>query len=47
MIRRVNIVGAQCNGTHAQHCQRPEEWSPPQCKYHDSVKPNDPPTLTL
>ena len=29
MIRWVKIVGAQCNGTHAQHGQRPQEWGPP------------------
>ena len=28
MIRRVNIVGAQCNDTHAQHYQRPRDWAP-------------------
>ena len=42
MIRWVNIVGAQCIGTHVQHGQRPQEWGPPQCKYYGSVKHNDP-----
>ena len=45
MIRRVNIVGAQCNGTHAQHGQRPQEWGAPQCKYYGSVKHDNPATL--
>ena len=40
MIRRVKIVGAQCDGTHAQHGQSPEKWDPPQCKYYGSVKDN-------
>ena len=39
MIRWINIVGAQYNGTHGQ---RPQEWGTPQCKYYSSVKHNDP-----
>ena len=42
MIRWVNIVGTQCNGTHAQHDQRPQELGPPQCKYYGSMKINEP-----
>ena len=45
MIRYVNIVGAQCNGTHAQHGQRPREWGPTQYKYYCSVKYSDPAAL--
>ena len=45
MIRWVNIVGAQRNDMHAQHGQRPQEWSPPQCKYCGSVEHNDPAAL--
>ena len=41
MIRWVNIVGAQSNGTHAQHGQRLCEWGPPPpCKYYDFPKHN-------
>ena len=39
IIRWINIVGAQYNGTHGQ---RPQEWGTPQCKYYSSVKHNDP-----
>ena len=35
-------MGTQCNGTHAQHGQRPQERGLPQCKYHGSVMQNDP-----
>ena len=31
MIRSVNILGAQCNGTHAQHGERSQKWDPTQC----------------
>ena len=36
----LNIVGAQSNG------QSPQGWRPPQCKYHGSVKHNDPAALS-
>ena len=47
MIRSVNVVGAQCNGMHAQHGQRQQEWGPPQCEYYGSVKLNDTAALSL
>ena len=33
-------MGAQSNGTHAQHGQRPQEWGRPQCKYSIMVREN-------
>ena len=39
------IVGAQFNGTHAKHGQRPQEWGLAQCKYYCSMKHNDPAVL--
>ena len=37
-----SIVGAQCNDTHTQHGQRPYDCVPPQFKYYDLMKHNDP-----
>ena len=47
MIRPVSIVGAQSNGTHAQHGQCLQGWGPPQCQYYVSVKHNDPAALMV
>ena len=41
----VNIVGAHCNVTHAQHGQRPQQWGTPQYKYYGSVRHKDPAVL--
>ena len=41
MIHRVNIMGAQCNVTHAQPGQSQQEWGPPQWEYYVSLQYND------
>ena len=46
MSEHLRAAGAQWNGTHAQHCQRPKEWGLPQSKYYGSVKHYDPASST-